>query len=113
MAETARLKSGLWVRATLRTCQAHGVNCVVARRGDEDGGSILIKQNWLGRGFCVLTRLRMDNDEMAWMRGTGPDLVEETVADAYIDRQVGRDSDLWVLEIEDRGGRLPFPHRLV
>ncbi len=103
-----RLKAKIWVQAAVRTCQAQGVSATVARKGDEDAGAVLIKQNLLGGGFRVLTQMRTAQGQPAWLRGTGDDPVEEAAADAYIARQVGRDSDLWVIEVEDRQGRLPF-----
>jgi GMP synthase (glutamine-hydrolysing) len=108
MSEAPRLKSGLWVKAAIRSCGVHAISAMVARKGDADAGAILIKQNLLGGGFIVLTQVRRGDGQAVWLRGTGTDPVEETVADSYISRQVNRDSDLWVIEVEDRDGRLPF-----
>lgn len=108
MGSEARLKSGLWVRAALRACTARAVSALVARKGDEDAGAVLIKQNLMGAGFVVLTQVRQGDGGLAWLKGTGGQPVDEARADAYIARQIDRDNDLWVVEIEDREGRLPF-----
>lgn len=104
----ARLKAKLWVQATVRACLAQDITATVVRKGDEDAGAVLIKQNLLGTGFRVLTQVRTAEGHQAWLRGTGEQPVEEAAADAYIARQIDRDWDIWVIEIEDRGGRLPF-----
>lgn len=104
----ARLKSKLSVMAAIRLGQTLGLNAVIARKGDEDAGAILLKQNLLGAGFRVLTQVRSAEGKLGWMVGTGEEPVEEAIADAYIARQIDRDWDIWVVEIEDRDGRNPF-----
>lgn len=103
-----RLKSRLSVMAAIRLCQGRGLFATVARKGDEDAGAILVKQNLMGGGFKVLTQVRSVEGKLGWMAGTGEEPVEETAADAYIARQIDRDWDVWVVEIEDREGRNPF-----
>jgi GMP synthase (glutamine-hydrolysing) len=104
----ARLKAKLWIQAAVRTCVSQGITATVARKGDEDAGAILIKQN-LGNGaFRILSQVRAMDGSPAWLQATGADPVDEAKADAYIARQVDRDWDLWIIEIEDRQGRLPF-----
>ncbi|HVI52470.1 MAG TPA: DUF1491 family protein [Candidatus Sulfotelmatobacter sp.] len=108
MTSEPRLKAKLWVQAAICACASQAIPAMVARRGDPDAGAILIKQNLLGGGFVVLTQVRRGDGQPVWLRGTGTVPVEEALADAYISRQVIRDSDLWVIEVEDRDGRIPF-----
>ena len=113
MKSDSRLKAKIWVQAAIRACQSMGATATLVRRGDEDAGAVLIKQNLMGAGFVVLTQMRAADGQPAWMKGTGPEPVEEAAADAYIARQIDRDYDLWVIEIEDRAGRLPFPAQIL
>jgi GMP synthase (glutamine-hydrolysing) len=108
MSEDARLKTRIRVQAMIRSCQTEGIPAFVTRKGDEDAGIILIKQNLLDNGFIVLAPMRQPDGRLGWFRGTGEDPVSEQQADGYIARQVDRDSDIWVIEIEDRDGRLPL-----
>ncbi len=103
--DEARLPTGLWVSAQVRAANAQGANMTVARKGDPDRGTILLKLNRLDRTFEVLSQARRDGGKLVWLRATGPAPVDEAAADAYIDRQIRYDSDLWVVEVDDRHGR--------
>jgi hypothetical protein len=92
----------------VRAGTAQGIGITISRRGDEDAGAILLKQNLMGAGFRVLTQIRTGDGSPAWMPGTGPGAVEESAADSFIAREIERDYDVWVIEIDDREGRLPL-----
>lgn len=100
-----RLKARIWVQAQIRLCDRDAIPAVVARKGDPDAGAILIKLNRGAEGCQVLTQTRSPDGQLAWLRGTGDQPIPEAEADAYVVRQVGRDPDIWVIEIEDRDGR--------
>ncbi len=108
-----RLKTRMQVMAAVRVCTRYAIPIVIARRGDEDAGTILIKLNRLEQGFTVLTQTRTAAGDLAWLRATGEATVDEATADAYIARQVNRDPDLWVVEIEDRDARPIFAGRVL
>lgn len=104
----ARLKTRIVVQAAVRLCSIRATPVAVTRRGDEDAGTIIVKLNQLDLGCTVLVETRAPDGGRAWLRATGAAPVPETDADAYIARQMKRDPDLWVVEIEDRAGTSPF-----
>jgi hypothetical protein len=108
------LTTGIWVSAQVRLCDRAFIPAAVVRRGDPDAGTVLLKINRFEAGVTVYTQASsMDDDRLAWSRGTGPSPVPEADADAYIARQVARDPDLWVLEIEDRKGEYKMDGKIV
>lgn len=108
-----RLKTNLVVQAALRVAGQQAIPMVVVRRGDGDAGTILVKLNQLELGCTVLAQTRSLKGELAWLRATGETPVAEAEADAYIARQVKRDPDIWVIEIEDRTGRPIFEGKIL
>ena len=95
----ARVKAGIWVSMALRLADMAGRSGVVLRRGDADSGGILCVLR--GReGLVVLSQVRDAEGRAAWLRGSGTAPVDQAAADAYVDRQLKWDPDLWVLEFE-------------
>jgi hypothetical protein len=102
----------LWVKAALRLAFAEGRFGAVIRKGDEDAGGILAVLRGPA-GICVLSRVSTPEGEGAWVRGTGPAPVPEETADAYVARQVKRDSDLWVVEFDAPNYLPPFEGKII
>ena len=107
------LTTGLWVSAQVRICDRAFIPATVVRRGDPDAGTVLLKLNRFEHGVTVYTQATSMTDEPAWTSGTGPTPVSEAEADAYIERQVKYDPDVWVLEIEDRRGQYKLDGKVV
>jgi hypothetical protein len=108
-----RLKAELWIKAQIRVCDRENIPATIARRGDPTGGAILVKVNRFDAGCRVYTQVRDRDANPAWLCATGADPVPEAEADAYIQRQVQRDYDLWVLEIEDPKARYTLRERVI
>ncbi|MEI9995738.1 MAG: DUF1491 family protein [Rhizomicrobium sp.] len=99
-----RLKSGLFVRALIRRAEVAGAQAYVARKGIEESGAVLLKINRLDGSILVLTQARDGAGALIWARPLG-DWTDEEKARGYLERQIGYDPDLWIVEIEDRAGR--------
>lgn len=107
-----RVKAKFWVQVALRLGEQAGRPGVVVRSGDADAGGILVVLR--GRaGFVVLSQVRAGEGDSAWLRGTGPEPVDEPTADSYVARQVSRDPDIWVIEFEAPDLLPPFQGRIV
>ena len=108
-----RLRTGLWIGMAVLRAGQQGVFASVLRRGDEDAGGILaVLRDHSGR-LSVLSQTRDAEGRQAWLRGTGPDVVDQATADAYVARQTARDPDLWVVEFDGPTLEAPFEARMV
>lgn len=101
---TPRLKAGIFVRALIRRAEVAGASAYVARKGSEEAGAIFIKIAKLDGTCTVLNQARSAEGERVWARPLG-ETSDEEKANAYFERQIKYDPDLWIVEIEDREGR--------
>jgi len=107
------LTTGIWVSAQVRICDRAFIPATIVRHGNDDAGTVLVKINRFEQGVTVYAQATSLDGEPAWSRGTGPKPVTEAEADAYIERQVKFDPDVWVLEIEDRKGQYKLDGKVV
>lgn len=108
----AKVKAQIWADMAIRLSNSAGRPAMRLRKGDPDSGGFLCML--LGReGLVVLSQARDAEGRPAWLRGTGPTPVDQATADAYVERQVKRDPDLWVLEFEAPDYLPPFEARML
>lgn len=98
-----RLASGVWVSAYLTRLRLADIPAFVVARGDETAGAVLVKLNTLdGNAKAFQRSFDMMTGERKWM--VLAEGVEQDV-DVSVAKQRSFDSDLWVIEVEDRQGR--------
>ncbi len=107
-----RLKTEIWVHATLRLADAAGRPGAMLRRGDGDAGGVLVVLRGTA-GLCVLSQVRTAEGNPAWLRATGPEPVDQASVDAYLSRQMRTDPDLWVIEFPAPDLCPPFAAKIV
>jgi hypothetical protein len=104
-----RITSEIWVGAYLRRCQAEFVQAVVVRRGDAAAGAIFISVDLLDGTVCLYgpapAGLAGGDAERHWVRCLKGAAAASEEVRAFLARQRDFDSDLWILEVEDRAGR--------
>jgi len=110
--DSMRINSELWVKAYLRRCAGEGVMAVVVRHGDDRAGAIYLKINRLNGNVGLFGPapggVSSTYGERLFAAALKTAEVSESEADAYLIQQHQFDSDIWVIEVEDRAGR----HRL-
>lgn len=101
-----RLSAALWVDALIRRVNVGGASAFIVQKGDAERGDVLVKLAQLdGTARLFTPTMDMEGSRIFLdliVQGVGPD---EADVDAYITRARKRDSDMWVVEIEDKQGR--------
>ena len=106
--DQARLKSKIVINAIIRICNDRGLPATVARLGDPDAGNIYIKVSNIVYDCVIYTQQRQTNETVDWVKTPTKDILSETQADEYLERQIKYDKDIWIVEIEDPKHRSPF-----
>lgn len=110
---TPRLRTDLVARALLRQSGLDGRSAMLLRKGDPDAGGILVVLVGRNGEGVVLSQTRTTEGALAWLRGTGATPVPAEQIQAYVERQLKYDPDLWVLEIETLDFSPPFEAILI
>ena len=76
---------------------------MIARKGDEARGDIVVKVLDGERRVQLYGQAFNPDGDIEFERLDQPD--DESACDAYLQKRIGYDSDLWIIEIEDRQGR--------
>lgn len=101
---SARLSTDVWVGALIRRAELGGAFAMVLRKGDPRAGAVLVKavdrRADVARLYAEAVR---GEGERVWMEPALTDA--EAALDAYVERAVRVDPDIWVVEIEDVEGR--------
>ncbi|ABI75975.1 conserved hypothetical protein [Hyphomonas neptunium ATCC 15444] len=101
-----RLPARLWTDALIRRASLAGASAFVLQHGDDERGDVLIKVARLdGTAAAYVPSMNLEGERIFLnlaVQGIGPD---ERAVDEYVRRAKARDSDLWIIEIEDREGR--------
>ncbi len=108
----SRPATDLFVGIHTRIAAHEGVPMIVLHRGYAKRGTIILKINFLNGFARILTESRME-DECVWTPATLTDPMPEKEADAYLAQQADIDPDVWLIEIEDKQGRIWFPGKVV
>ncbi len=102
-----RLKSRLWVEALLRRCQTEGKFGAVISVGADDAGAVYVAVNHLDNTYDLLGPpagpSHSENGERQFRKVFVVPVAWHEIR-TYIDKQSKFDSDIWLVEIEDRLG---------
>ncbi|WP_243367530.1 DUF1491 family protein [Microvirga solisilvae] len=103
----ARLRSDFWVSAYLRRCGVEGIDAALRKRGSAEAGAIFVKVDHLDGTASLYGPAPQlfidDSGERLFapiLQGVFSLDVEERMT-----RELRFDSDLWLIEVDDREGR--------
>jgi len=107
-----QLRSIIWAEALIRRARLGGAFAYLRHHGDDDAGIVLIKVALMDDTAMIWAPERDENYNRVWVAQSETPQ-SEAEADAWIERALQRDPDLWVVEIEDPKARhFLLPHEI-
>ena len=98
------IPTDIWVSALIRRAGLEGAFAAVTRRGDARAGAVLVRVwNSRERQMALLAEALDSEGRSIWIRPIAA--TTEAEIEAYVQRSVRIDPDLWVVDIEDSTGR--------
>ncbi|RTL85615.1 MAG: DUF1491 family protein [Hyphomicrobiales bacterium] len=106
-----RLRSDIFAAALIRRAEAQGAVAMLRRRGSAEAGALFIKLDRLdGRaavyGPAPQSEAPPEGVDRLFSKVHAGDWVDSAEAEARLKREIMFDPDLWIIEIEDRDGRV-------
>lgn len=102
-----RLRTDFWVSAYLRRCNgALSLSAVLRRRGAPEAGAVYVKLDCLDGRTAVFGPAPQEGElgERRFIRVHRDDWIAGIDAEARLQRAIGFDPDLWMVEVESREG---------
>jgi hypothetical protein len=102
-----RLKSEIWVHAFIRRLATEGKNAVVLQKGHEEAGVIFVVINHLDGLHDILAPPpgpAVDEEGERHFEKANASPMTWLEAREWLDRRKKSDSDIWIVEAEDRDG---------
>lgn len=104
-----RLTSAIWVAAYVRRCHIEGAYAVVTRRGAPEAGAIFVVLDKLDGTQILFSQapqaLIPDGDLRDRLFTKVENAADAEAVRARLEREISFDSDLWIVDVEDRTGR--------
>ncbi|MEF3368012.1 DUF1491 family protein [Methylocystis sp. 9N] len=106
-----RLRSDIFVSALIRRAGVEGASAMLRRRGAAEAGAIFIKLDRLDGRAAVYGPAPQSEEpppgvDRQFARLHPGDWLDPAEAEDRLKREIKFDSDLWIVEIEDRDGRV-------
>jgi hypothetical protein len=104
-----RLRSDIWVSAYLRRCAVEGAFATLRRRGAAEAGAIFVVIDRLDQHVALFgpapQSLADDSGVRRWIRLHESEWIDPPAAQERLNRELKFDSDLWIVDVDDRQGR--------
>lgn len=106
-----RLRSDIFASALIRRAETQGAVAMLRRRGAAEAGALFIKLDRLDGRAAVYGPASQSEElpegvDRLFSKVHADEWVDPAGAEARLKREIMFDPDLWIVEIEDRDGRV-------